>query len=306
VLTIGFYDGVHLGHRRTIGAALERARAQQRELVVVTFDRHPTEILRPERAPKLLTDLDQRLELFEAVGVDACFVIAFDEEAAAQSAEGFIEEVLVEKLGCAEVIVGENFHFGAGRRGDVALLRSVGERRGFAVEGLELGTKGGEAISSTRIRALVSSGEVAAAAELLGRLHELSGPVVHGEGRGGAELGFPTANLELDTRMALPADGVYAGWYRDEELDAWPAAISVGRRPTFLEGAEPLVETFLLNFDGDLYGRRGRVSFQARLRGEERFDSAEALIAQMGRDVAEADRVLAAAPEQAPLGHRAR
>jgi riboflavin kinase/FMN adenylyltransferase len=302
VLTIGFFDGVHLGHRRTIGRAIAEAREEGRELVVVTFDRHPSEIARPDRAPKLLTDLTQRLELLAEMGVDAAFVIAFDAQAAAQSAEGFIDEVLVAQLGCAKVIVGENFRFGANRSGDVTLLREAGAHLGFVVEDVSLGAEDGEPISSTRIRSLLVDGDVAGAAALLGRLHELRGTVVHGEGRGGTGLGYPTANLEIDARLALPADGVYAGWYRDELLGAMPAAISVGRRPTFLEGAEPIVEAHLLDFSGDLYGRTGRVSFLERLRGEVRFAGASELIAQMAIDCEHAGALCAGAASRAPGG----
>jgi len=293
VLTIGFYDGVHLGHRRTIGRALDDARAAGRQLVVVTFDRHPTELLRPDRAPKLLTDLTQRLELFASIGVDATYVIPFDEATATQAPEAFITELLVTQLGCAAVVVGSDFRFGAERRGDVAMLAVAGRTAGFDVDGIVLGESDGEVISSTRIRTLVANGDVAAAAGLLGRVHELRGTVAHGDGRGGTELGYPTVNLAVDERLQLPGDGVYAGWYRDAEHRAQPAAISVGRRPTFLESADPLVEAYVLDFDGDLYGRTARVSFLERLRGEERFESIEALVAQMGRDV-EATRVACA------------
>jgi riboflavin kinase/FMN adenylyltransferase len=302
VVTVGFYDGLHLGHRRTIGLALDEARRAGLPLIVVTFDRHPAELLRPEAAPKLLTDLGQRLELLAEAGVDACYVIEFDEDAAAQSAETFIDEVLVSRLGCAELAVGEDFRFGAQRSGDIELLRRAGERAGFRLRAVSLGEAGGQVISATRIRGLVAEGDVAGAATLLGRVHELRGVVARGEGRGGSELGFPTANLEVDPRLALPGDGVYAGWYRDEERGPLPAAISVGRRPTFLEGAEPLIEAYLLDFSGDLYGREARVSFLERLRGEVRFGSAGELVSQMELDVAAAARLLAAAPNLAPGG----
>jgi len=288
VLTIGFFDGVHRGHQRTIGHAIAEARVDDRALIVVTFDRHPAEIARPDRAPKLLTDLSQRLELLASIGVDAVYVLTFDEQAAAQSPRAFIEQILVDQLGCAKVIVGENFRFGAKRTGDVAFLRDEGKRLGFVVEGVSLGQDGGEVISSTRIRSLLVEGDVEGARHLLGRVHEVRGPVVHGDGRGGIDLGCPTANLELDARLALPGDGVYAGWYRDESLGATPAAISVGRRPTFLEGADPIVEAHVIGFDGDLYGHGAKVSFLERLRGEERFESVEALVAQMQLDVLEA------------------
>ena len=286
VLSIGVYDGVHAGHRRTIAHAADVAERKDLDLIVVTFEPHPAEILRPDRAPKMLTDLTQRLEIFDSLGVDAVYVIAFDAETAAQTPESFIEDLLVRHLGCAEVIVGDDFRFGAQRAGDVALLRREGQRFGYEVSGVTLGEAEGGVISSTRIRAEVSAGRVGEAAQLLTRCHELRGVVVHGDGRGGSELGYPTANLELSPRLCLPGDGVYAGWYRDDVLGTWPAAISVGRRPTFLEGADPLVEAHLLDFEGDLYTREARVSFGAWLRGEERFDSVEALIEQMDEDCA--------------------
>jgi riboflavin kinase/FMN adenylyltransferase len=302
VLTIGFYDGVHLGHRRTIGRALGAAHSSGHDLIVVTFDRHPSEVVRSHRAPKLLCDLTQRLELFASLGVDATFVIEFDEPAAQRTPAKFIQEVLVDQLGAAEIIVGWDFRFGAGREGDIAVLTDAGQHLGFTVSGVTLGEADGEVISSTRIRSLVAAGDVAEAARLLGRVHELRGTVVHGDGRGGADLGFPTVNLAVDPRFQLPRDGVYAGWYRDAEHTARPAAISVGRRPTFYDDAEPLVEAHLLEFEGDLYGRTARVSFLERLRGDERFDSAEALITQMLADVEVTRTLCATLAEQAPTG----
>ena len=302
MLTIGVYDGVHLGHRRTITRALEAAAHEGRELVVVTFDRHPLEVVHPEWAPKMLTDLTQRLELLAEIGVHSTLVLPFDEAASRQSAEEFVEEVLVQRLGCGEILVGDDFRFGADRRGNVALLQVEGERLGFEVVGVTLGEADGEVISSTRIRALLAAGEVASAASLLGHAYELRGEVIHGDGRGGAELGYPTVNLGIDGRRQLPGDGVYAGWYRDEEHHARPAAISVGRRPTFYEDAEPLVEAFLLDFSGDLYGRTARISFLERLRGELRFDSVDSLIAQMDRDVEATRLACAAAQDLAPRG----
>mgnify|MGYP006269730341 CR=1 FL=1 len=302
VLSIGVFDGVHLGHRFTLAQARAAADARGADLVVVTFDPHPLAVLRPERAPKMLTTLEQRLALLEETGVDAVFVLTFDEAASLQSAPSFVEELLVAHLGAAEVLVGEDFRFGHDRAGDVELLRNLGAQLGFEVSGLALSAHEGDAISSTRIRALLAAGEVEGAAELLGRPHEAWAPVVHGDGRGGAELGYPTANLGLSPDQVLPGDGVYAGWYRDEALGPRPAAISVGRRPTFLEGAEPIIEAFVLDLDEDLYGRQAGVSFLARLRGEERFESVEDLIAQMGLDAKAAHELCAARSEEAPRG----
>ena len=285
IVTIGVYDGVHRGHQRTLGLVIDEAAANGLTSVVATFDRHPAEVVRPEQAPLLLCDLDQRLELLGALGVDVVAVIPFDSDRAIESAEDFIGNVLVGQLGAAKVIVGEDFRFGRDRQGDVDLLRTAGAALGFAVEGVALGEADGEAISSTRIRSLISSGRVDEAASLLGRLHQVRGPVLHGDGRGGPELGCPTANVHVPDTMALPAEGIYAGFYADEVVGRWPAAISIGRRPTFYESADPLVEVHLIGFTGDLYGHGARVTFLEHLRAEKRFDSIADLIEQMGRDI---------------------
>jgi riboflavin kinase/FMN adenylyltransferase len=296
-VTIGAYDGVHLGHRALLHDLRERAAAAGLSAVVVTFDRHPAYVVRPESAPKQLTGLEQKLELLEAAGVDRTLVVPFDEERANETAEDFVKEVLVDQLGARLVVVGEDFHFGHGRKGNVALLRELGERYGYEVVGVGLTGEGSEPVSSTRIRALLADGEVEEAARLLGRPHEVRGEVVRGDGRGGPELGFPTANVAVADDIALPADGMYAGYFTGRDATARPAAIYVGRRPTFYEpGSAPvLVEAYLLHFDGDLYGQPARVAFVGRVRGDARFESAEALIEQMHLDVAEAERMLAAA-----------
>ena len=300
-MTIGAYDGVHLGHRALLAELSQRARADGLTTAVVTFDRHPATVVRPESAPRLLCDLDQKLELLEAAGVDRTVVVHFDEERANETAEDFVTGILVRGLAARLVVVGEDFHFGHGRKGNVALLTEMGATAGFEVDGVSLradpGAAGGsgEPISSTRIRNLVAGGRVEDAADLLGRPHQVRGPVVHGDKRGGTELGFPTANLAIPAGICLPAAGIYAGWYGRPDGTRWPAAVSVGRRPTFYgsEG-ELLVEAFLLDFSGDLYGEPARVSFVARLRDEVAFDSVDELIAQMGRDVAVTRERLAA------------
>jgi riboflavin kinase/FMN adenylyltransferase len=296
-VTIGAYDGVHLGHRALLRDLSARATAAGLSTVVVTFDRHPASVVRPDSAPKQLTDLEQKLELLADCGIERTLVVHFDEARATESAEDFVQEVLVDQLGARLVVVGEDFHFGHARRGNVELLRRSGEEYGFEVVGVSLTGDGSAAVSSTRIRALLAAGDVEGAADLLGRHHELRGTVVRGDGRGGPELGFPTANLRLPDDIALPADGVYAGHYRREDGTVHRAAINVGRRPTFYEpGTAPvLVEAYLLHFDGDLYGERARVSFARRLREEQRFDSVEDLIAQMRADVEATERVLASA-----------
>jgi len=296
-VTIGAYDGVHLGHV----AVIERTQAEAARLgaktAVVTFDQHPAAIVRPASVPKLLTSLDHKLELLEAVGVDYVYVVHFDQQRSLESADDFIAEVLIDGLAARAVVVGEDFHFGRGRAGNLALLRERGREQGFEAIGLPLvpvrdGT--GAVVSSTAIRSAVAAGQVDRAASMLGRLHELRGEVATGDQRG-RTIGFPTANVAVPGEMALPGDGIYAGWYLRPDGSRHGTAINVGRRPTFYETAEEsLVEAFLMDFDGDLYGERARVQFLAHLRPELKFDSVDALVAQMHQDVADARRVLAA------------
>lgn len=291
-VTIGAYDGVHLGHRHLLARLTEQASARRLAAAVVTFDRHPATVVRPQSAPLLLTDLDQKLELLAGCGIDLTLLVPFDRDRADETAEDFVAEVLVGALAARLVVVGEDFHFGHGRKGDVALLAELGGRHGFDVEGVPLDAAVGVPVSSTRVRQLVAAGDVEGAAALLGRHHEVRGEVVHGDGRGASELGYPTANVVVPEGIALPGLGIYAGHYRRPDGTRYPAAISVGRRPTFYEHAQPLLEAYLLDFDGDLYGELARVSFAARLRDERRFGSVEELIDQMGRDVAAARAVL--------------
>jgi riboflavin kinase/FMN adenylyltransferase len=298
-VTIGAYDGVHLGHRSLLGELRERARRHRLTTVVVTFDRHPATVVRPESAPSLLCDLAQKLELLEEAGVERTVVVPFTEERANETAEAFVTSILVEGLDARLVVVGQDFHFGHGRKGNVALLREMGDAAGFEVDGMALAAAPGgvgpadEPISSTRIRSLVATGQVEAAAVLLGRPHQLRGRVVQGDQRGGSELGFPTANVEVPPGICIPAAGIYAGWYQRPDGSIWPTAVSVGRRPTFYgAGADLLVEAYLLDFDGDLYGEEARVSFVARLRDEVAYDSVDELVAQMGRDVEDTRRAL--------------
>ena len=298
-MTIGAYDGVHLGHRHLVAELRGRAEARGLTTAVVTFDRHPATVVRPESAPLLLTDLDQKLELLAEAGVDITLVVPFDEERAHESAEDFVSEVLVGALGARLVVVGEDFHFGHRRAGNVALLSTMGETLGYDVVGLGLERAAtGEPVSSTRIRTLLVAGDVEGAARLLGRHHQLRGTVVRGDGRGGPELGFPTANVEVPAGMAIPAEGIYACWYERPGGEVHAAAVSLGRRPTFHPGADAplMLEAYLLDFDGDLYGQQARVSFVARLRDEEAFDDVAALVRQMTDDVEAARAVLGAAP----------
>lgn len=297
-VTIGAYDGLHLGHRAVIAEVRSEAEARGLASAVVTFDRHPAAVVRPETAPKLLCDLDQKLELLESTGIDLVVVITFDEQRAAETAEEFVQEVLVDCLHARTVIVGADFHFGKGRGGNVALLNTLGADLGFDVHGMALvdvegNPAGGEQrVSSTAIRRALAEGDVATAAQLLGRPHEVRGLVQHGDKRG-RELGFPTANVSVPGSILLPADGIYAGWLRREGGEVLPTAISLGRRPTFYETADAsLLEAHVLDFAGDLYDERVAVRFVQRLRGEAKFDSVDELVEQMQRDVAEARQVL--------------
>ena len=294
-MAIGVFDGVHLGHQHVLAEA-RRLAAERRALsAVVTFDRHPAAVVRPESAPKLLTDLDQRLELLAGLGMDLTYVVCFDEARSKESAEDFIETVLVACLAAKAVVVGADFHFGHERRGNVALLREAGRTAGFEVDGIELlasKEEGVTAISSTAIRAALAAGDLASANRMLGRPHEVRGVVDRGDGRG-RELGFPTANIAVPPEICLPADGIYAGWHVRPDGSTHPAAINLGRRPTFYEDARTsLLETHLLDFEGDVYDEPARVRFVARLRDEVRFDSVEELVRQMATDVDETRAVL--------------
>jgi riboflavin kinase / FMN adenylyltransferase len=294
VVTIGAYDGVHLGHRHLIAQVRTLAAELQCASAVVTFDRHPAMVVRPESAPRVLTDLDQKLELLAATGVDYTLVVHFDERRSRESAEDFVTEVLVGCLRAQAVVVGHDFHFGHGRQGDVPLLQRMGARYGFDVHGLRLVSDEAsrEPVSSTRIRQLLADGQVDQAATLLGRPHEVRGRVERGDRRG-RELGFPTANIAIPAEIQLPADGIYAGWYLGPDRNPLPAAISLGKRPTFYRKADSsLLEAYLLDFDGDLYDEPASVQFVARLRDEERFDSVDALIDRIGGDVEATRRLL--------------
>lgn len=304
--TIGFFDGVHLGHQLLIGTVRRLAAERGASTAVVTFDPHPASVVRPDSAPLLLTDLDQRLERLADAGVDVALVLPFDQARAKESAAEFVTEVLVECLSVRAVVVGADFHFGHERRGDVGLLRELGAEHGFEVHGVDLAPVDGpgqaEAISSTAIRRALASGDLAGANAMLGRPHEVRGVVGPGDGRGGSLLGYPTANVAVPPDRQLPAEGIYAGWYVRPDGTALPAAISLGRRPTFSSsGDHPLLEAHVLDFTGDLYGETARVRFVARLRDEERFASAEALVAQMERDVQASRSVLRQPPSNPPV-----
>jgi riboflavin kinase/FMN adenylyltransferase len=274
-LAIGTFDGVHLGHRAVIEGCD----------TVLTFDPHPLAVVAPNAVPKLLDSFPIKRDLIAGLGVEELVVIPFDRDFAQRSAEEFIENELVERLGVELVSIGENFRFGKGARGDAEMLAS---RSDFETRVVPMVEVAGETVSSSHIRGLVAAGDVARAADFLGAPFMLEGEVVHGDGRG-RDLGMPTANIVPDPRLAVPGHGVYAAWAHGH-----PAAVNVGVRPTFETGRGLLVEAYLLDFEGDLYGQTLRIAFAERLRGEKRFESVEALVEQMRRDVDQAREIAAA------------
>lgn len=276
-VAVGTFDGVHLGHREVIRGAD----------TVLTFEPHPTTVIRPGAAPKLLTDPARKAQLIASLGVQELVVIEFDQAFAARCAQEFVDEVLVGTLGAAHVSVGENFRFGHKAQGDADLLRTDERFETRVVQLLEID---GEVVSSSHIRGLVLGGAIEYAGRLLGDPFTLAGAVAHGDERG-RELGYPTANLVPDPRYVTPAHGVYAARARTHAGEVVPAAVSVGVRPTFVTGRGELIEAYLLDFLGDLYDSRLEIAFLKRLRGEKRFASVDALIAQMAVDVEEARAV---------------
>jgi riboflavin kinase/FMN adenylyltransferase len=265
-IAVGEFDGVHLGHRKVI----------EGNDTVLTFEPHPLRVVRPEAAPKLLTSLDAKAELIEQLGVDELVVIPFDDGFAHQSPQEFIDHVLVERLGATRVSVGENFRFGHRAAGDPGMLEADGR---FETRVVPLVEVDGEIVSSSHVRALVLAGEVEAATRFLGAPFQMRGEVVTGDRRG-RELGFPTANVVPDEALVCPGHGVYVA-----RAHGGCAAVNVGVRPTFGTGRAVLVEAYLLDRDLDLYGQTLRIEFLSRLRGERRFESVDALVEQMHRDV---------------------
>jgi len=295
VITIGAYDGVHLGHQSVIAGVRDLADRSNAHSVVVTFDPHPAYVVRPESAPLLLTDIDQRLELLAATGVEATALIRFDAVQAAEDPVDFAVRVLVNALRTSVVVVGEDFHFGRSRGGSVATLRELGQHHDFEVRGLDLlqRTDGpAEPVSSTAIRRALAGGQVELAATMLGRPFEARGTVVLGDQRGRL-LGFPTANVQVPRSICLPADGVYAGWYERADGSRYPCAMNLGRRPTFYEHSDTsLLEAHLIDFSDDLYGEEARVQFTHFLRSERKFDGMESIMKQLQQDVQHARRLL--------------
>ncbi|HXW58308.1 MAG TPA: bifunctional riboflavin kinase/FAD synthetase [Solirubrobacteraceae bacterium] len=274
-VAVGTFDGVHVGHREVIGGSDS----------VLTFDPHPVSVVAPQHTPKLLTTLPRKAELIASLGVQELIVIPFDEGFARRSAQEFVDDVLVGTLGAMHVSIGENFRFGHKAQGDARLLAADGRFAAVVHPILEMD---GEIVSSSRIRGLVLAGDVAEADRLLGAPFQLAGEVVHGDERG-RELGYPTANLVPDEALACPGHGVYACL-----VDGHAAAVSIGVRPTFETGRGELIEAYVIDFDGDLYGATLRLDFLARLRGERRFETADALVDQMRHDVARTREIVTA------------
>ena len=291
VVTIGAYDGVHRGHQAVIGQVRKEAQQLGCQSVVVTFDKHPASVVRPASAPKLLTDLDQKLELLQQTGIDATLIVEFNRERSTEDPALFVKRVLVDTLRAQVVVVGEDFHFGFNRGGNVAMLRELGKQFDFQVEPVKLIARPDgveEPVSSTSIRRALAGGQVEIATNLLGRAYEVRGFVVNGDKRG-RSIGFPTANVEVPNAMCLPADGVYAGRFRCDDGSVHACAINLGRRPTFFEHADhSLLEAHLLDFSGDLYGQKVSVTFEHFLRSERKFDGLEAIKTQLQLDVAAA------------------
>ena len=291
VVTVGMFDGVHRGHRALLDRVAAEAAARSLPAAAVTFDRHPLAVLRPGSEPPLLTTLDRKVELLGEAGMATVLVLEFTRELSEVTAEGFAAEVLFDALAARAVVVGENFRFGHKAAGDPALLATLGGPRGIEVVAVPLHADGGQVVSSTRVRAELAAGDVAAAAASLGRPYAVEGTVVVGDRRGGPVLGVPTANLGLPPGIAIPADGVYAGHLTDAaDTVARPAAISVGTNPQF--GTERRVEAHVLDFDADLYGHRVSVAFSHRLRGQGVFAGTAELVAQMRADIDQTRRLL--------------
>ncbi|APT92346.1 riboflavin kinase [Corynebacterium phocae] len=304
VVTIGVFDGVHRGHQHLIAQAAAEAHARGQKVVMVTFDPHPVSVFLPSRAPKALSTLERRLELAHAHGVDAALVVDFTRELAGLSPEDYVTLLVRDTLHGSAVFVGENFTFGAGAQGTAATLRELGKKYGFDAHTLPLLADQGVEICSSFIRSQLDVGNIEGANWALGRPMSYTGPIVRGAGRGGKELGYPTANQYPSDSMALPADGVYAGWLTIVDFEgalegnmepgiAYAAAISLGTNPTFGD-TERSIESFVLDRDSNLYGHTATVEFVAHLRNMVKFTSVDELLENMARDVAKARKVLSA------------
>ncbi|MCU1459140.1 MAG: ribF [Actinomycetia bacterium] len=288
VVTVGTFDGVHRGHERILAETTRLAHEMRCPSVVITFDRHPASVVRPESAPRIITTMQQKFDRFATLGVDIVYAVRFDEARSLTSAPDFFNEIVVGLWRAAAIVAGPGFRFGHRQSGDIALLEELGARENVKVEEVELlrDDVTGEPVSSQSIRDALAAADIVTAARLLGRDPEIEGVVEHGDQRG-RTIGFPTANVAAAGDIQLPADGVYAGWYERPDGTLHRSAISIGRRPTFYEeNGLLLVEAHLLDFDGDLYDEIGRVRIQEWIRGQLRFSGPDELAAQLKADVA--------------------
>jgi len=294
-VSVGAYDGIHAGHRTVFNTLSSLAADRGLATGVVTFDQHPAAVLRPQNAPLLLTDHEQRIDLFTEIGIDYLYLLQFNQERAGTSDREFVADVLVDRMNTKLIVVGSNFHFGKARSGSVDSLRELGDEMGFEVIGLDLFSEDDavEPVSSTAIRRALAGGDIAAANAMLGRRYEVRGEVVKGDQRG-RTIGFPTANIMYTEGQAWPAQGVYAAWVSLPGGQRLPAAVNIGMRPTFHQHAEqPLLEAHLIDFDQDLYGQHLRVEFVDFLRSERRFAGIDEISEQLKKDVDNARAALA-------------
>lgn len=291
VLTLGTFDGIHLGHQQIIGAVVERAKQNKMRSFVLTFDPHPRKVLSKDDKVYLLSSLEEKLEIFGKLGVENVFVIEFTKEFSQQSAEQFISKYLINGIGLSEIFIGYDHHFGKGRGGNADTLSAIGYENGFKTNIIQSLTVDNTVISSTKIRNALMEGDVLLASKMLGRHYQFSGTVVGGDKRGRA-LGYPTANIELDsTEKLLPLIGIYAVKVRMSGL-TFNGLLSIGRRPTFYEDGEVVSEVYIYDFDKQIYGEKISILLVERLRGEEKFDSTDELIAQMNQDKENGIKVL--------------
>ncbi len=294
VASIGVFDGVHKGHQKLLDLVKNKSMSEAIPSVVITFDQHPTEVTSPENAPKVLTPLSKKILLLDELGIDYVYVLAFDESRASTPAVEFIREIFVEAIRAKAIFVGEDFKFGYKRSGNVDLLKSEGQALGISVNGVGLFNSEPfteEPISSTAIRKHLKDGELSLANEKLGRPYSMSGKVVPGDQRG-RTIGFPTANIEFDEKMALPSDGVYAATYLGKGGFRKIAAVNIGKRPTFSNGTKSIVEAHLLDFEGDLYGDDATLTFYKRIRSERKFSGLEEFQLQLGIDLTQIKELL--------------
>ena len=290
VASIGVFDGVHRGHQKLLGLVTNEAKSKSIPSVVITFDQHPTQITSPENAPKILTPLGKKIQLLEELGIDYVYVLSFNKERASTPATQFIQEIFVDAVRAKSIYIGEDFQFGYKRSGNVELLESEGKSLDINVNGIKLfksdSIDQGQ-VSSTVIRKHLELGEIELANEKLGRSYECTGIVVSGDKRG-REIGFPTANININESIATPADGVYAAWYHFADGEKKPSAVNIGKRPTFSTGEEKsIIEAHILDFDGDLYGDEATLVFEKRIRPEVKFADLEALKHQLEKDLSE-------------------